>query len=71
MKKKMIAIWNNEVTPMNLSIVGVIKASSLEIGDSLRSFSLFGGSVANAREARESIIKLIQINWIDFKGDSA
>lgn len=29
-----------------------------------------GASVARASEARESMIKLTQRSWIDFKGDS-
>mmetsp|Transcript_39123 Transcript_39123/g.44778 ORF Transcript_39123/g.44778 Transcript_39123/m.44778 type:complete len:210 (-) Transcript_39123:1258-1887(-) len=52
-----------------LTIFFEMMYSSLLYGGSSKS-SFFGGSVANANDAKESIIILTHSNWIGFNGDS-
>jgi len=56
------------VKDINLIILGVIKLSDLWWGGQFNSSDSFGGSVARARLANESIIKLTQSSYIGFKG---
>jgi len=59
-----------EFIAINLIIFTVMSLSFLAIGFWLSNFLEFGGSVARAKEARESMMRLTHNNYIDFKGES-